>query len=154
MIITINRAPDWALTTLPVGAVTNLPASLADPLIAAGQAVPTPGATVTHSNPFGDSGVASLPFVSSVLSVSAVVKGSAGDPGTFLGLLCTSVSGGKVTIHNAATASNPVPGLGGGGASGLVMTAGSFISLGVAVDCPNGLYIDINGTGSYVVVYQ
>lgn len=56
MIITINRSPDWALSTLPVGAVINLPASLADPLILAGQAVPTPGAAITHTDPFGSGG--------------------------------------------------------------------------------------------------
>lgn len=56
MIITINRSPDWALSTLPVGAVINLPASLADPLILAGQAVPTPGAAITHTDPFGPGG--------------------------------------------------------------------------------------------------
>ncbi len=57
MIVTINRTPSWAtISTLPVGAVINLPEALANPLIAAGEAVPTPGAAITHTDPFGSSG--------------------------------------------------------------------------------------------------
>lgn len=113
------------------------------------------GYTSTLARETTANGVSAVTFVSSALSASAVVKGVAGDPGTFLGLLCVSVAGGKVTVHNAGTATNAITGLGApGGASGLTMTAGSFISLGSAVDCPNGIYLEINGTGSYVVVYQ
>lgn len=52
--VTILRTPEWAsASTLPPGAVIALPASIADPLLAAGQAVHTPGAAATHDNPFG-----------------------------------------------------------------------------------------------------
>ena len=49
-IVTINRDPDWG--DMPVGAAINLPDALADPMIAAGEAVPTPGATPTQDGPF------------------------------------------------------------------------------------------------------
>lgn len=39
-IVTINRAPGWG--NLAVGAIVNLPPALAEPLIASGEAVPTP----------------------------------------------------------------------------------------------------------------
>lgn len=49
-IVTINRDPDWG--DMPVGAALNLPDALADPMIASGEAVPTPGATPTQDGPF------------------------------------------------------------------------------------------------------
>lgn len=49
-IITINRQPSWG--DMAVGAVVNLPAALADPMLASGEAVPTPNATPTQAGPF------------------------------------------------------------------------------------------------------
>lgn len=49
-IVTINREPNWG--DMAVGAVVNLPPALADPLIASGEAVPTPNATPTQAGPY------------------------------------------------------------------------------------------------------
>lgn len=61
-IVTINRAPSWG--DMAVGAVVNLPPALADPLLASGEAVPTPNATPTQGGPFsttdGGGGIARL----------------------------------------------------------------------------------------------
>lgn len=96
----------------------------------------------------------SIVFASPALSASAVVKGVSGDPGNFVGILCTSVAGGKVTVHNAGSAVSPIAGLGSGGTNGLALTAGQYYSLGASVYCNNGIYLEINGTGTYVCLYQ
>ena len=49
-IVTINREPSWG--DLAVGAVVNLPPALADPLIASGEAVPTPDGVPTQAGPY------------------------------------------------------------------------------------------------------
>lgn len=126
--------------------------------------VDSDGAVVGYRNPvtdqdaaadFGAASGASVTFSSAPLSASAVVKGVAGDPGNFISLLCTSVSGGKVTVRDGGTVSGAlIPGLGSGGASGLALTAGQYVSLGAAVYCANGIYLEISGTGTYVVLYQ
>lgn len=54
-IVTINRVPSWG--DMPVGAVLNLPAALADPLIASGEAIPTPAAVPTQIDPFSVGGL-------------------------------------------------------------------------------------------------
>lgn len=51
-IVTINRSPAWG--DMAVGAVLDLPPALADPLIASGEAVPTPAATPTQASPYGE----------------------------------------------------------------------------------------------------
>ena len=121
------------------------------------------GAIVGYRNPVTDqdaaadfgSGSGSVTFSTAPLSASAVVKGVAGDPGNFISLLCTSVSGGKVTVRDGGTVSGAlIPGLGGGGASGLALTAGQYVRLGAAVYCANGIFLEISGTGTYVVLYQ
>lgn len=78
MIITINRQPAWG--TMPVGSVCNLPDVLAQPLIDAGQAVPTPGAVVTVDDPFA--GGASS-------GISAGYLGNAASQAAMLGLAAT-----------------------------------------------------------------
>lgn len=126
--------------------------------------VDSTGAIVGYRNPlsdqdaeaaFGTGASGSVTFSTAPLSASAVVKGVAGDPGNFISLLCTSVSGGKVTVRDGGTVSGAlIPGLGGGGASGLALTAGQYVSLGAEVYCANGIFLEISGTGTYVVLYQ
>lgn len=111
----------------------------------------------TSTSTYSDvgSGGGGIIFPSPVLSASAVVKGVAGDPGNFISVLCTSVSGGKVTIRDGGSVAGAlIPGLGGGGASGLALTAGQYLSLGAPVYCANGIYLEISGTVSVVVLYQ
>ena len=103
----------------------------------------------------GTASGSSLVFPTAVLSASAVVKGVAGDPGNFIGVFCASVSGGKVTIRDGGSVAGAlIPGLGSGGASGLALTAGQYLSLGGPVYCANGIYLEISGTVSVVVLYQ
>lgn len=104
--------------------------------------------------PLGGGGAAAT-FSTGPLSTSGVIKGAAGDPGYFVSLLCTASAGGKVTIRNGSSVAGAlIPGLGGGGASGLALTAGQYVSLGAAVYCANGIFLEISGTGTYVVLYQ
>lgn len=70
-IVTINRAPSWG--DLAVGAIVNLPPALADPLIAAGEAVPTPGATPTVDTPFGGGGGAQVGSEAEMVVLAATV---------------------------------------------------------------------------------
>lgn len=143
-----------AATTLPIAAAAGAP-------VMAGMLLRDPATGLIYGQsdgaggyvPLGGSG--SITFSSSPLSASAVVKGVAGDPGNFIGLLCTSVSGGKVTVRDGGSVAGAlIPGLGGGGASGLALTAGQYVSLGAAVYCANGIFLEISGTGTYVVLYQ
>ena len=103
---------------------------------------------------------ATLTQVWGPFTVSGVVKGVAGDPGAVLALFCVSASTGKVSLWNGATSSTTLldPSAsyvwGGGGASGKAMVAGQYVTLGAEVDSPNGIYIEIVGTGSYMVVGQ
>ena len=146
------------------GVVTSYTAAQLSALAAAGGL--TPGAIYVTSDG-GDAYFAtsastytsllagSIVFSSAALSASAVVKGVSGDPGNFVGILCTSVAGGKATIRDGGSVAGAlIPGLGAGGASGLTLTAGQYYSLGAAVYCANGIFLEISGTGTYVCLYQ
>ena len=76
MIITINRQPAWG--TMPVGSVCNLPDVLAQPLIDAGQAVPTPGAVVTVDDPFAVA-ISQAAAITDSSGRSLLALGAAGD---------------------------------------------------------------------------
>lgn len=101
--ITINRTPEWSSAeVLPPGAVIKLPGAISAPLLAAGEAVETPGAAVTHTSPFS-----SEPLSSAYTDAFAPTRGSALEYATqFRGAADTSGSLGQLGLTvNEASAS-------------------------------------------------
>lgn len=160
-VVMIANVFDAGAVLLAAGSTVTVDDSVANDLIGTGRArwpaVPTSNpATLTKEEVEATRGGGlGIVFASAALSASAVVKGVAGDPGNFVGILCTSVAGGKATLRNGGSVAGAlISGLGDGGASGLTLTAGQYYSLGAAVYCPNGIFLEISGTGTYVCLYQ
>lgn len=102
--------------------------------------------------PAGAVGGNTVPFITT-LSSSNFVGYAAGSPQTFWSMFCVSSSSGKVTIHNSSSANSPVlpSALGNGSTNGVAVSAGSAYHVGYGVDCPNGLYVEINGTATVII---
>lgn len=100
--VTILRTPEWAsASTLPPGTVIALPASIADPLLAAGQAVHTPGAATTHDDPFGAGGSG----VNTTLAAAGIAAAAAGGTLTPLTLYAASDSGALYYAYSSSIVS-------------------------------------------------
>ena len=83
------------------------------------------------------------PAISSgVKSADTVIKGVAGDPATFYGLIC--ITAGTAAVYNGSSSAGVLVATLTGAA------AGNYISL--PVDCPNGLFLDWT-SGSFTVIY-
>ena len=101
---------------------------------------------------------ASLTFVETKTS-SDHCKTEPGDPGAFLSVFCVSNPGSsaKISIYDGASAAggNPI-GIGTYPASsnGAVIATGAYLNMGAAVSCPNGIWIEISGTGTYIIIIQ
>ena len=92
-------------------------------------------------------------------TVSGNCKTAAGDPGTFLSVFCVSnpSTAAKISIYNGSAANTGTAiGIGTYPASsnGVAMTTGQFLTLGAAVSCPNGIWVEISGTGTFAIILQ